>query len=237
MAGFTIVWTPLKQEIIDNWGLPLSEGVSVPFFLEGDASNQLQSERGAPLLPFDLLRGILVAYRNDPPVVALAASRRAMPAVVEHLGRGFGRASLEATVLDVAVKMRDEYGNDLSRVVLETGTALAPESSKIRSDLVADLWILAEKAPEDDLRPLLDEIAAHVPQIDVDDIHAGAAELVCYAHFVALHYLGRDAERDRFLQQVIFQRVSHPAYKKRIRYLVEGNPFDMERLRFASTTE
>ena len=237
MSSFAIVWNPMSAEIVGNWGLPVETGVSLPFFVDGEALRALEQREPAPLLPFNLLRGILIAYEQEAPFLDIASIRPSMRRVLEHLGRGFGLDSPEQTVLSAAAKLRAEHGSRISRVALETGARLYPSDSRIRSDLVVDLWTIAETAAPEDYGALFEQIRINYRAIDFQLVDPRSIEFSVFAHYVALRFLGLVDESERFLAQVVMQHVDHPAYKQRIRYLWEGNPFDMAKLAIVTASD
>lgn len=57
------------------------------------------------------------------------------------------------------------------------GNNLIPQSSKIKSDLVCDLWaVVAERGEKSN--DIFEEIISLIPQIDFDQIHSDAKEIV-----------------------------------------------------------
>ncbi len=231
MRRFSIVWRRLERHVVEDWELPAREGLVVPFFVDEHDSKGARAENDASLEPYDLLRGLLVAYKDDAPGDEPAAFRAAAAAIVDRLGREFGLATPEETILKVAVRMREEYSVALSRTVLEAGAALLPDSAKIRADLIVDLWFSAEHGAAPDLAGIFEAIADHARRIDLDAIDRSAAELPVYANAVALHYLGRNDERDAYIRDVVSRRVRRPEFRERIARLETGRPFDMAELR------
>src|SRR5262245_44837736 len=109
MSSFAIVWNPMSEEIVESWGLPVDPGVPLPFFVDGEALRALERREVASLLPFDLLRGVLIAYDQEAPLLDVASLRPSMRKTLEQLGRGFGMDSPEQTVLNTAARLRASH--------------------------------------------------------------------------------------------------------------------------------
>ena len=141
--------------------------------------------------------------------------------LLDILGKGFDFESREKTILDVASGMRENNWNGASRVVLEVGNELVPESSKIKSQLINDLWAIAAEFGEEE--SLFEEIIGLLKKIDLAEINPDAREVICYYGLCSLVLLGRTSEIPAYLTDYVYPNVSTSKLKLKITALL-GNP-------------
>jgi len=127
-------------------------------------------------------------------------------------------------ILDVAASLREKNGSSASRIVLEVGKELVPQSSRIKSDLVCDLWeLLTEQGEKNEV---LEEILNLVPQVKLDGINADPREVICYYGLCAIVLLGREELVPAYLANYIYPNVTMSRLKHKIKALLE-NPKGM----------
>jgi len=122
-------------------------------------------------------------------------------------------------ILDVAYNVREKNGNGASRIILEVGNNLMPQSSKIKSDLVCDLWAVISEQEEN--RELLKEIITLIQQIDLSDIHPDAKEIICYYGVCALVFLNDDSGVSEYLPKYVYPNIEMRQLKDKIKALLE----------------
>lgn len=212
---FSIVWLPCGPDSPFS-KLAGSPRAYLPFFVEGDQKHIFDRARGFIPDYFALVRGILVAYLDDNPTLEMEPAREQMLLVLRALVPRLHRPSLDVLVVDTASDLRKHHGCPLSRSALLTGLRICPESATVRSDLIADTWMLLELdliATEDFCLGILDAFDG----LDPDRITLPAGrELALYAVTVALTLSGQLERRDRFVREAVVGRVSNPSYSKRL---------------------
>ena len=171
-----------------------------------------------------LLKGILYGlneFFNDPKPWHQQKDKDTWLYLLDLLGNGFGFESPEKMILDVAYDLREKNGNDVSRIVLEVGLHLMPQSSKIKSDLICDLWaIISDQGAINNI--LFDQIDALIKEIDIDAVHSDAKEIVSYYGLCSL-VLGKKRKKIHdYMQKYIYPNVSKQTLKKKIKLLLEN---------------
>jgi hypothetical protein len=122
-------------------------------------------------------------------------------------------------ILNVAARIREDNGNSVSRIVLEVGKNLMPESSKIKCDLIFDLWAVISERDEN--TEFLKEINSLIGLIDLNDINKEAKEHVCYYGLCALVLLQDDQSIANYLPKYIYPNVEKSKLKNNIKDLLE----------------
>ena len=140
--------------------------------------------------------------------------------LLDVLGNGFECEDPEKMILDVAPDLRETNGSDTSRIVLEVGAELIPTSSKIKSDLICDLWAMVSDSEEES--SLLEEIVDLVQKTTLNEVNSYAKELICYYGLCAMVFLDREDEIDSYLSEYVFPNISMGKLKTKIRDLLEN---------------
>lgn len=180
----------------------------------------------------DLLKGILsglyVDYQAKP--WHQKKNRETLLDLLNYLQKGFKFKNRETMVLDIANVARKENGNTTSRIILEVGNTLMPQSSKIKSDLICTLWEVICKREENN--ELFTEIITLIHQIDFSDIKSNSKEVICYYALCALVFLKKMDLIDKHLQQYISPNVEMKELTATINaFLDSPNDFTPEDLR------
>ena len=185
---YSIVWQECgtNSRYAERFYVPGYEG-HLPFFVWGAELDSLEKNEKVELREEHLLKGILYGlYEFDHHTNPWhkKKDRETLLYLLDVLGNGFKYDSPEKMVLDIAYSVRGKNGNGASRIVLEVGNSLIPQSSKIKSDLICDLWaVISEKEENNDL---FKEIITLIYQMDFSEIHSDAKEIVCYYGLCAL---------------------------------------------------
>ena len=196
----------------------------LPFFIWGDDLKTFEERQNIELREEHLLKGILYGmyeFANVSRPWHREEDRDTLMHLLDVLGNGFKFENPEKMILDVAYSMREKNGNSASRVVLEVGNCLIPHSSKIKSDLICDLWGVISEC--NDEPGLYGEIVDLVEQLDFDEINADAKEVVCYYGFCSMIFLKKnDDEIADYLSRYIYPNVSLRKLKINIKNLLEN---------------
>jgi hypothetical protein len=221
---YAIVWQPISPgcDAGVRFGFESLTG-SLPFFLDGHDLELLENKQRVELTEFMLLRGILVEYLSNPPLMSIDGLRPAYENFLNVCVVGFRFPSMEELVLRVAARLRADNGNYASYKALSTGMCLLPCSSKIRSDLIMDIWLLLQERVAEGRGglPLLEEIIDAYSGINLREVNPDVIELLVYIHFVALRLAGTSSDLDTFLKEFVFTHVSDQHLKNKIKHLLE----------------
>ena len=210
------------SRLAERFLVPGYEGY-LPFFLWGDELAAFERKEKVEFREEQLLKGILFGlYEFDlnPKLWHHKKDRGTLLYLLDDLGNGFGFESPEKMILEVAFSMREQNWNHASRIVLEVGNGLIPESAEVKSDLIGDLWAIAAEFGEEE--SLFEEIISLVAQTDLDEINADAREITCYYGLCALVFLGRESDIPGYLDEYIYPHVSMSKLKLNITALLEN---------------
>jgi hypothetical protein len=231
---FGVVWQECgpDSDVAKRFYVPGFEGW-LPFFLWGTDLQALKKGEKVALRDEHLVKGIffgLYEVDRDPTQRApwvRREDRETFLHLLDVLAGGFGFTDPEVFILDIASSIRRTNGS-ASRIVLEVGAGLIPKSSKIKSDLVCDIWSCI--VGDDRNEKLFEEITDLVPAIDLGDIQPSSKEVVCYYGFCARVLLKRKRGEPNgfedhidYLEEYVYKNVAMPELKERIIALL-GNP-------------
>jgi len=195
----------------------------LPFFLWGDELAAFEKNEKVDFREEQLLKGILFGlYEFDlnPKLWHRKEDRGALIRLLDTLGNGFEFETPEKMILEVAFNMREKNWFGASRIVLEVGNGLIPESSEIKSDLISDLWAIASEFGEED--SLFEEILSLLAQTDLEDVDPDTKEIICYYGLCSLVFLGRKSDIPDYLSNYIYPHVSMSKLKLNITALLEN---------------
>lgn len=191
---YQIVWAPFGPDSEVGRRAGADRPILLPYFVDGDALELRRQGKGVALDDFDLLRGILVAYLDDPAGAEPGELRPYLRRALEELVGAFRRPSLEAAILEGALHLARTHGWGLGRRALRSGAALAPGSARIRCDLAVALWRTLESGDEPDRSGVALEILAEAEAIDRTRLPARPAQFLFLVELGALGFLGRSRE-------------------------------------------
>lgn len=220
---FSIVWQACGKDsqAAERFFVPGYKGY-LPFFVWGDDLVALENKEKVELREEHLLKGILYGlheFENNPLLWHQKKDKETLLYLLDVLGNGFKYDSPEKMILDVAYKIREKNGNKASHIVLKVGSKLIPESSKIKSDLICDIWAVASLG--DNEKNLLQELTKIVEQTKLDEIHSDAKEVICYYGFCAMVLL-ECADLVNYLEKFIYPNVTNMTLKQNIKNLLDN---------------
>ena len=195
----------------------------LPFFLWGEELAAYERKEKIEFREEQLLKGILFGlyeFDQNPKLWHRKEDRSTLIRLLDILGNGFGFESPERMILEVAFDMREKNWYGASRMVLEVGSNLIPDSAEIKSDLIGDLWAVASELGEED--SLFEEIISLLMQTDLDEIDSDAREIICYYGLCALVFLGREDDIPEYLNEYIYPNISMSKLKLNITALFEN---------------
>lgn len=231
---YSIVWQECgaNSRVAKRFFVPGYEGY-LPFLVWGDELDAIENKEKVELREDHLLKGILYGlheFEHDPKPWTRKKDKETLLHLLDVLGNGFKYKSPEKMILDVAYNVREKNGNKASQIILKVGNKLIPESSKIKSDLICDLWAVVSL--EDGKENLLEELIALVKQTKLDDIHSDAKEIICYYGFCAMVLLGHDDLLENYLKTYIYPNVANEQLKHNIKNLLDNpgkySPMDLK---------
>ena len=230
----SIVWQECgtNSRYAERFYVPDYEGY-LPFFVWGQELEKLENKQSVELREEHLLKGILYGlyeFDHNPKPWHQKKDRETLLYLLDVLGNGFKYDNPEKMILDVAYNVRDKNGNGASRIILEVGNNLMPQSSKIKSDLICDLWAVVSE--QDESRELLNEIISLIQKINLSDIHSDAKEIVCYYGLYALVFLNDNSGISEYLPDFVYPNIKIPILKDKIKAFLENNqgftPMDLK---------
>ncbi len=234
MQRYSVIWQGCgaNSHYAERFHVPGYEGY-LPFFIWGKELEGLENKKDFELREEHLLKGILYGlyeFDRDPKPWHQKKDRETLLYLLDVLGNGFKFENPEKMILDVAYNVREKNGNYASRIILETGSNLVPQSSKIKSDLVCDLWVVVSEQKENS--ELLSEIITLIHKIDFSDIHVDAKQIVCYYGLCALVFLNDNFGISEYLPEFVYPNVEMRLLKENIKALLENpqgfTPMDLK---------
>lgn len=211
-----------NSRIAERFSVPGYKGY-LPFFLWGDELAAFERKEKIEFREEQLLKGILFGlYEFDlnPKLWLRKEDRGTLICLLDTLGNGFGFESPEQMILEVAFSMREKDWNGASRIALEIGNVLIPESPEIICDLISDLWAIAAEFGEE--ASLFEEIMNLFEQVNLEEIATDTREIICYYGFCSLVFLGRKSDIPAFLSNYIYPNISMSKLKLNITALLEN---------------
>lgn len=220
---YSIVWQECgtNSRHAERFYVPGYEGY-LPFFVWGQELERLENKQSVELREEHLLKGILYGlyeFDHNPKPWHQKKDLETLLYLLDVLGNGFKYENPEKMILDVAYNVREKNGNGASRIILEVGNNLMPQSSKIKSDLVCDLWAVISEQEES--KELLNEIITLIDQMDLSDIHPDAKEIVCYYGLCALVFLNDNSGISEYLPKFVYPNIKMRQLKDKIKALLE----------------
>ncbi|PWN06474.1 hypothetical protein [Rhodohalobacter mucosus] len=145
MKEYSIIWIPFSKDSDVGQRIMDSKDFALPYFVDGNDKQQFEESNPGGLSPVHLLRGILVGYSDEPPIVDTSTFKQKAKVILMDLQNHFDYDSLEDLILNISAFIRQENGDTASFEALLTGTKICPESSKIKFDCCTDLYNLLER--------------------------------------------------------------------------------------------
>lgn len=233
---YTILWKFMPE----GWATGISSREApgiMPYFVDGEAFSKLQAKEEVELTPYGLLCGLLLSWFETS---KFWADRRPddlhgfLEDVIEDLRRLFQAPSTEEMLLDVAAGVRDKHGSLPASRMLTASNQILPQSSKIRCDLIQDVWMVLEEMEQVDRVSAFAFITKVYQGIDFKALNGRPQEAIEYINLVCLSLQGKLNERDRFFWQHASKRVQHPVLRERMLSLIEDVHPDFDSYRIWS---
>lgn len=218
--NYALIWKECGEnsELARRFYVP-GFGGYLPFFLEGNDLKAFENKDHIELGEEHLLKGILYGmwefeYGTKP--WHTEEGRKTLLYLLDVLGNGFKFPSLEEMILNVASNLRLAHGNTASCQVLEGGLKLIPASSKIKSDMICDLWnmTVAEQELEEDevvlddvQEGMLDQILRLIEEVNMQDIKPAPREIISFLGAYALALLRRPDKFPEYFVDYILPNV------------------------------
>lgn len=194
---YTIIWKFMPEGWADGLSSELAPG-TMPYFLDGESYERFKKKQGVRLTPYALLCGVLICWLD---IGKLCGAEQPEPLhrfledLLEDLRKVFGVDSLETMILFAAADIREKHGSILASRILVAGNNVLPRSSKIRSDLIVDMWWILNSLEEVDRDSTLLFIARLYEGIESSAVDETILPLLDYAYFIALRFLGASTDR------------------------------------------
>ena len=231
-SSIRVVWL-FKPE---GWCAHLGPGApgAVPYFPPLERSGEFRTGKRIEFDALDLLCGVLYAWSalfepercEDP-----AVRRRFLLRLLEDLRRELGWATIEQLILDAAAERKKDYGPGAAIPMLLAGRDIRPESFKIRSDLILDLWLLLEESDEIDPLPVCQCIVEQYEGMDLQALNTNTREQIVYLYGAALHLLGQHRAFKRHFQGAVQSVVEHPTLMSKLWRIVRGERLGLRELK------
>ena len=224
---YSIVWYECGENstLAERFYVPGFVGY-LPFFVSGADHERLENKEKIELREEHLLKGILYGINENEKKGIFWDAERGKEIylyLLEKLGNGFGFDDLEKMILSIAANARSKNGHAVSYSMLLTGVELLPNSSKIKSDLISDIWmILSDANARDFTEEGLHKIVDLINKINMEDVIPGAREMIAYFGFTALMLLGLEDKVKDYLHQFIYPYVENMQLKIRIKSMLEN---------------
>ncbi len=186
----------------------------------------LGNKESVELKEDNLLKGILYGlneFENGDGIWHDKENKSTLLYLLDVLSQGFGYQSPEKMILDVAYDTREKAGRLPSCKILETGTWLIPDSSKIKSDLIGDLWALLSSGELEDIRNYYStKILSLVYQINMADILPQMREIIPYLGLESLIILKQYDKVKNYLEEFVYPNVTDNELKRKIKHRLEN---------------
>lgn len=152
--------------------------------------------------------------------------------MLDEFKNEFEYSSTEECLGIIAATLKEENGYLPSCRVLKTAVELVPESSKLKSDLVMNMWHgLVETGQLKDKEKYFAEIIKYYPEIKFEDIDSRFIEYLVYAYFISLWHFGKNLEKRKFFSSIGRNYVKSPEIMNKIVIFLSMDEFDIRMIR------
>jgi hypothetical protein len=141
--------------------------------------------RGVNVNPLTLLYGVLYGASDDPPTVDLPLSASYFAKALELLAIELEEPDVESIILEAGAYIRKVFGTTVSARILDNGLQFVPESDKIRSDCIVDMWVAAEEREEPDYLTVMRDIVAMLKKLNFKSVAPAVRNCLSYIATVA----------------------------------------------------
>ncbi len=196
MKEHSIVWFPMAPSVGFLAAVGATEKTHLPLFLSGNDLDAFKRTGAVNFSPVTLLYGILYGASDDPPTLDVSLSSRYFAKALELLAPELKMPDVEQLILTAGANARQEFGSAVSARMMGNGLGFVPQSDKIRSDFVVDLWVSAEERDESEHLVVLREIVSLLKQIDIASLAPPFRKCLSYIATVAFSETEPSAEAD-----------------------------------------
>ena len=208
----------------------------LPFLLEGPAPDPAQAPEA--LNEEQLLKGLLAGLAELDHAGRPALRTQDQPVLLqllEVMRQGFSFEDVEEMVVETSGNLRARHGVKPSCAALTTGVLLAPGATRLKADLLLDLWGVARLAGVGGATPFLERMPALLDDLDPTVVPPPTLEACTYFTLAARHMLGDFSEPvafEEFMVERVVEVVHHPLLKQKVQELAAAEQVG-KRLSFA----
>jgi len=223
---YQLVWKSCADDraLAERFFVPEFTG-DLPFFTPDPAPPELTEEH--------LLKGLLTGLAEQDHAGRLCLrpkDQETLLRLVEIMRSGFAFETIEQLVLETSGQLRSQHGPRPSTAALSTGTLLAATSSKVKADLILDLWAVAYSVRDDENGAQLGlALRAQIPPLfealQQSDVPPGTLEACCYFTLASRHLAGAFQEEgslEAFMIESVIDTVKHPQLKAKAQAITEA---------------
>ena len=171
LKEYSIIWKQFSQNSGLGEILEASEDFALPYFVDGADKKKFEEFSLDSLSEIHLLRGILVGYFDQPPILDTHIFKLKSKTILMDLQKHFAFDTMENLILNISAYIRNENGDDTSFQALLAGSEICPESSKIKFDCCTDLYNLLERDQYHDKKWGKEKLGELLHQIEVSEIN------------------------------------------------------------------
>jgi hypothetical protein len=185
MKEHSIAWLPINPAVGFVSALGATQSIHLPIFLSGKDLDVFKAAGGINFNPMTLTFGILLGISDEAPGVDFEYSSQHFRKAFELLAKEFDMPDEEILVLSATARIRDEFGSELSGRMLENALSYYPQSAKIRSDCIMDMWVAAQERAEPDHLPVFAKIVESLKLLEVSGNPENIRKALSYIATVA----------------------------------------------------
>ena len=187
MDEYSLIWVPMPAENNFVVALGAKQNIHLPFFLFGDDLTSFKKGKGVNSNFETLLYGILYGVSDNAPTVNKELSLKYFPKAIEILTSELEMLDEETLIITAGANIRQKFGSAISARILENGISFVPKSSKIKSDLIVDIWVASENSDEPKYIDVLKKIVSILKEINFASISPDVRKTLCYIATVAFN--------------------------------------------------
>lgn len=224
-SPYQLLWRSCAKDraLAERFFVPDFTG-DLPFFVEGPVQAEFTEEQ--------LLRGLLTGLAEQDHAGRLCLRPKDLETLlhlVEVMRAGFSFESNEELVLETSGQLRAQHGPKPALAALSSGSLIAPDSSKIKADLVLDLWAVAHAVEtsggngQQASGALRSQIPALFETLETASVPAGTLEACCYFTLASRHLAGGFVEEgslEEFMVDSVIELVTHKDLKAKVQAIV-----------------
>jgi hypothetical protein len=222
---YQLVWRSCAEDpaLAERFFVPDFRG-ELPFFTPDPVPASLTEEH--------LLKGLLTGLAEQDHAGRLCLrpkDQEALLRLVDIMRAGFSFEGVEELVLETSGQLRAQHGSRPAIAALSTGSLLAPASSKIKADLILDLWAVGHQVETAGDSNTAMALRAQIPPLfgalDSVSVPPGTFEACCYFTLASRHLAGAFVEEgslEDFLVESVIEHVKHPQLKAKVQAITDA---------------